>query len=149
MTLIDAMFGNQELRSGSRRLGPSVTVGVLDQRRGLGRTASTLLVAVEEASGSTLVECRNTLAKFSLGTAHVNRPTTELSPGERTRANLAIFQLRGVNTVVLDEPTNHLDIEAIEQLESALAEFEGTLIVVTHDRAFGDNLRITSTIELG
>ena len=57
-----------------------------------------------------------------------------LSPGERTRAGLALLQARGVNLLVLDEPTNHLDLPAIEQLESALETYEGTLLLVTHDR---------------
>ena len=62
------------------------------------------------------------------------RPAATLSPGERTRAALALLQARGVNLLVLDEPTNHLDLPAIEQLESALASYPGTLLLVTHDR---------------
>ncbi len=147
-TLVSALFGDEPIIEGTRRIGASVTLGLLDQRRGLGDDCASLLDAVEAATGATLVDCRTTLAKFGLGSAHVARPTSELSPGERTRANLAIFQIRGVNTVVLDEPTNHLDVEAIEQLESALSRFDGTLVVVTHDRAFLDNLRIDREINL-
>ena len=62
------------------------------------------------------------------------RPASTLPPGERTRAALALLQGRGVNLLVLDEPTNHLDLPAIEQLESALAGYPGTLLLVTHDR---------------
>ena len=62
------------------------------------------------------------------------RPAGSLSPGERTRAALAVLQARGVNLLVLDEPTNHLDLPAIEQLESALSSYTGTLLLVTHDR---------------
>ncbi len=62
------------------------------------------------------------------------RPAGSLSPGERTRAALALLQARGVNLLVLDEPTNHLDLPAIEQLEAALAAYPGTLLLVTHDR---------------
>ena len=64
------------------------------------------------------------------------RPARPLSPGERTRAHLAELQARGVNLLVLDEPTNHLDLEAVEQLEAALAGYDGTLVVVSHDRRF-------------
>ena len=79
-------------------------------------------------------EVRTLLAKFGLGSEHVHRGADTLSPGERTRAALALLQARGVNLLVLDEPTNHLDLAAIEQLESALAAFEGTLLLVSHDR---------------
>jgi len=64
----------------------------------------------------------------------VHRGADTLSPGERTRAALALLQARGVNLLVLDEPTNHLDLPAIEQLEAALSTYEGTLLLVTHDR---------------
>jgi ATPase subunit of ABC transporter with duplicated ATPase domains len=79
-------------------------------------------------------EVRTLLAKFGLRAAHVLRPAATLSPGERTRAALALLQARGVNLLVLDEPTNHLDLTAIEQLESALSSYAGTLLLVTHDR---------------
>ena len=83
-------------------------------------------------------EVRTLLAKFGLRAAHVLRPAATLSPGERTRAALALLQGRGVNLLVLDEPTNHLDLPAIEQLESALASYPGTLLLVTHDRRMLD-----------
>ena len=79
-------------------------------------------------------DARTLLAKFGLRAAHVLRPAATLSPGERTRAALALLQARGVNLLVLDEPTNHLDLPALEQLESALASYPGTLLLVTHDR---------------
>jgi ATPase subunit of ABC transporter with duplicated ATPase domains len=79
----------------------------------------------------------------------VGRPAATLSPGERTRAELAAFQATGVNFLVLDEPTNHLDLPAIEQLESALAGFGGTVLLVSHDRRLLDTVELTRTIELG
>ena len=82
------------------------------------------------------VDARTLLAKFNLGHEHVERPCSTLSPGERTRAELAELMARGVNLLVLDEPTNHLDLEAIEELETALAAYDGTLVVVSHDRRF-------------
>jgi ATPase subunit of ABC transporter with duplicated ATPase domains len=87
-------------------------------------------------------EARTLLAKFALTTDHVQRPIESLSPGERTRAVLALLMARGVNCLVLDEPTNHLDLAAIEQLEVALESFEGTVLLVTHDRELLDNVRI-------
>jgi ATPase subunit of ABC transporter with duplicated ATPase domains len=65
-----------------------------------------------------------------------------LSPGERTRAALALLQARGVNLLVLDEPTNHLDLPAIEQLEEALESYDGALLLVTHDRRLLENVRL-------
>ncbi len=78
---------------------------------------------------------RTLLAKFGLVADHVTRPTATLSPGERTRASLALLMANGANVLVLDEPTNHLDLPAIEQLEAALDGFDGTVLLVTHDRA--------------
>ena len=92
--------------------------------------------------------CRSLLAKFALRADDVRRPAHSLSPGERSRSTLALLAARGVNTLVLDEPTNHLDLEAIEQLESALEAYEGTVVLVTHDRRFLDAFRATRTLEL-
>ena len=91
---------------------------------------------------STPAEVRTLLAKFGLKADHVSRPVDELSPGERTRAALALLQARGVNVLVLDEPTNHLDLAAIEQLEQALDAYDGTLLLVTHDRRMLDAVRV-------
>jgi ATPase subunit of ABC transporter with duplicated ATPase domains len=88
------------------------------------------------------------LAKFGLGAEHVDRPLATLSPGERTRAQLACFQAVSVNFLVLDEPTNHLDLPAIEQLEMALDAYEGTLLIVSHDRRLLEDLRVTHQAEV-
>jgi ATPase subunit of ABC transporter with duplicated ATPase domains len=88
------------------------------------------------------------LAKFGLGAEHVHRSAGTLSPGERTRASLALLMANGANLLVLDEPTNHLDLPAIEQLEQALETFGGTVILVTHDRDLLDRVRLTRTLDL-
>ena len=95
-----------------------------------------------ELSGAPQSEVRTLLAKFGLGTEHVARSVDTLSPGERTRAALALLQARGVNLLVLDEPTNHLDLPAIEQLEAALEVYDGTLLLVSHDRRLLDTVRV-------
>ena len=102
-----------------------------------------------DTTGLDRSEARSLLAKFGLGADHIERVGADLSPGERTRALLAELMAEGVNCLVLDEPTNHLDLEAIEQLESALEGFDGTLLLVTHDRAFLDAVHVTTTIDLG
>jgi ATPase subunit of ABC transporter with duplicated ATPase domains len=134
-TLLAALLGRAELAEGSTSLGPGVRVGEVDQARALFSDDRTLLGAFEaQLPDVPPTELRTLLAKFGLTAAHVRRPAASLSPGERTRAALALLQARGVNLLVLDEPTNHLDLPAIEQLESALANYPGTLLLVTHDR---------------
>jgi ATPase subunit of ABC transporter with duplicated ATPase domains len=96
----------------------------------------------------TIPEARTLLAKFGLGADDVTRPGESLSPGERTRASLALLMAMGANLLVLDEPTNHLDLEAIEQLEAALDTFAGTVLLVTHDRSMLERVRITRTLHL-
>ncbi|MET8120366.1 ABC-F family ATP-binding cassette domain-containing protein [Micromonospora sp. NPDC005189] len=134
-TLLAALLGRLPLDAGTASLGPGVVVGEVDQARGLFLGDAPLIDAFEAAVPHlTPADARTLLAKFGLRAAHVPRPAATLSPGERTRAALALLQGRGVNLLVLDEPTNHLDLPAIEQLESALASYPGTLLLVTHDR---------------
>ncbi|MGH9055360.1 MAG: ABC-F family ATP-binding cassette domain-containing protein [Acidimicrobiales bacterium] len=133
-TLLAALLGRVPLTIGRRWLGPGVVVGELDQRReALGRSED-LLAGFVTATGLLPEAARSMLAKFGLSAGDVSRTSAELSPGERTRAQLAVLMATGTNCLVLDEPTNHLDLPAIEQLEAALARFEGTLLVVSHDR---------------
>jgi ATPase subunit of ABC transporter with duplicated ATPase domains len=134
-TLLAALLGRLPLDTGQAALGPGVVVGEVDQARGLFLGEQPLLDAFGAAVPAMApAEARTLLAKFGLRSAHVLRPAATLSPGERTRAALALLQARGVNLLVLDEPTNHLDLPAIEQLESALENYPGTLLLVTHDR---------------
>jgi len=147
-TLIGALFGTIPLTSGSRWVGPGVVVGELDQARARFDRGATLLDAFIGASGQTVAEARSLLAKFGLGSGHAGRPTPTLSPGERTRAVLALLMAGSVNCLILDEPTNHLDLEGIEELETALDRYEGTLVLVTHDRQLLDHVAVTRTLEL-
>ncbi|WP_028815563.1 ABC-F family ATP-binding cassette domain-containing protein [Streptomyces flavidovirens] len=148
-TLLAALLGRLPLDEGHAALGPGVVVGEVDQARGLFYGSESLLDAFCAAVPDTEpAEVRTLLAKFGLRADHVLRPATTLSPGERTRAALALLQGRGVNLLVLDEPTNHLDLTAIEQLESALDSYEGTLLLVTHDRRMLDAVRTTRRVEV-
>ena len=122
--------------SGRRVVGRSTVLGALDQGRLAYEGAEPLLAVFGERSGLSPTAARTLLAKFNLGADHVARACATLSPGERTRAHLAELMALGVNCLVLDEPTNHLDLEAIEELESALSAYAGTLVVVSHDRRF-------------
>ena len=134
-TLLRGILGRQAPNDGTASLGASVEIGEIDQARSLlvgeRPLAETFEGFVPEMNSG---EVRTLLAKFGLKADHVMRPVDGLSPGERTRAGLALLQARGVNVLVLDEPTNHLDLPAIEQLEQALESYTGTLLLVTHDR---------------
>ncbi|WP_309052676.1 ABC-F family ATP-binding cassette domain-containing protein [Streptomyces sp.] len=148
-TLLAALLGRLPLDSGDATLGSGVVVGEVDQARKLFHGTEMLLDAFCAAVPDTEpAEVRTLLAKFGLKAEHVLRPATTLSPGERTRAALALLQGRGVNLLVLDEPTNHLDLPAIEQLESALDSYTGTLLLVTHDRRMLDAVRTDRRIEV-
>ena len=147
-TLVGAILGTLPLATGERWMGPSVVTGVLGQdRRALGGDRD-LVREVCDRCGLAVSEARSLLAKFGLDADQVTRPAGTLSPGERTRAELAVFQALGVNFLVLDEPTNHLDLPAIEQLESALRSFDGTLLLVTHDRRMLEAVELTRTLPL-
>jgi ATPase subunit of ABC transporter with duplicated ATPase domains len=146
-TLLALLLGRVPPDEGRVTLGPGVRVGQVDQARALLDGAAPLL----DAAGDALpdldrAELRGLLAKFNLRDDHVRRPCASLSPGERTRAALAVLQGRAVNLLVLDEPTNHLDLPAIEQLETALESFDGTILLVTHDRQMLANVRLTRTL---
>ncbi|SEI80898.1 ATPase components of ABC transporters with duplicated ATPase domains [Arthrobacter sp. yr096] len=144
-TLLRLLLGTQEPDDGDASMGASVAIGEIDQARGLLDGGQQLGDAVEAVLVDwNSADVRTLLAKFGLKADHTSRTVDSLSPGERTRAALALLQARGVNLLVLDEPTNHLDLPAIEQLEEALESYEGALLLVTHDRRLLENVRLDS-----
>ena len=146
-SLIGALLGRLPLVSGHASLGSGVQVGEVDQARSLFDGEVPLLEAFSAQVPSLLPkDIRTLLAKYGLVAGHVLRPASSLSPGERTRAALALLQARGVNLLVLDEPTNHLDLPAIEQLEGALETYPGTFLLVTHDRRMLEAVAVTRRI---
>jgi ATPase subunit of ABC transporter with duplicated ATPase domains len=147
-TLLKALLGELPLASGERRLGPGTVFGELPQGPGPFAGGEGLLDTFVERSGLAAGEARSLLATFALGADDVLRPGRSLSPGERSRAAIALLAARGVNAVVLDEPTNNLDLEAIEQLELALQSYEGAAVLVTHDRRFLEAFDATHTLEV-
>jgi ATPase subunit of ABC transporter with duplicated ATPase domains len=147
-TLLGVLLGEVPLAAGRRMLGRGVVVGDLDQSRTRFDDETPLAEAFARAAGMPAEPVRTLLAKFGLGAEDVLRPGATLSPGERTRAALALAAARGVNCLVLDEPTNHLDLPAIEELEAALETFEGTVVLVTHDRRLLERFRPTRELRL-
>jgi ATPase subunit of ABC transporter with duplicated ATPase domains len=150
-TLVDLLTGRLPAGAGVARLGPGVVVGILRQNRaavGEEPVTGSVLDAVVAATGLNAQEARSLLAKFDLTAEHAARSEAALSPGERSRAALAVLMARGTNFLVLDEPTNHLDLEAIEALERALDDFDGTLLVVTHDRRLLESLHLNRRFDV-
>jgi ATPase subunit of ABC transporter with duplicated ATPase domains len=148
-TLLAVLTGKLAPESGRRVLGPQTEIGELDQFRSGFVGSEPLLAAFTRSSGLDGLSTRTLLAKFGLGAEDVERAICTLSPGERTRALLALFLARGVNCLVLDEPTNHLDVPAIEELERALGDYTGAIVLVTHDRRLLERFKATQTLELG
>ncbi|MCB9879228.1 MAG: ABC-F family ATP-binding cassette domain-containing protein [Planctomycetes bacterium] len=148
-TLLALLLGRIAPAAGTATTGSGVVVGEVDQARAAFVSDEPMI----EVFGRILPEwatadVRTLLAKFGIGTAFLERSAVSLSPGERTRVAMALLQARGVNLLVLDEPTNHLDLEAIEQLEQALETFDGTILLVTHDRRMLDTVRLTRRWEV-
>jgi ATPase subunit of ABC transporter with duplicated ATPase domains len=148
-TLLRLLLGQAAPDTGSASLGASVAVGIIDQARMTLDDTLPLGAAFEAAVPEmTQAEVRTLLAKFGLKADHVTSQVGRLSPGERTRAAMALLQARGVNLLVLDEPTNHLDLPAIQQLEQALASYDGALLLVSHDRRLLENVRLDQRWEV-
>ncbi|MEB3049917.1 ABC-F family ATP-binding cassette domain-containing protein [Mycolicibacter sp. MYC123] len=142
-TLLRLLLGRREPDTGRASLGANVAIGEIDQARADFTGDARLVDRFEQRVPDwTTADVRTLLAKFGLTADHVERTVDELSPGERTRAGLALLQARGTNVLVLDEPTNHLDLPAIEQLEQALESYDGALLLVTHDRRMLANVRL-------
>jgi len=145
-TLLRLLLGRQRPDQGRASLGANVAIGEIDQARADFTGGGRLVDRFEQRVPSwTTADVRTLLAKFGLRADHVERAVDELSPGERTRAGLALLQAHGTNVLVLDEPTNHLDLAAIEQLEQALDGYDGALLLVTHDRRMLQNVRLDRT----
>ena len=142
-TLIGLLLGRLAPDTGTASLGASVAIGEIDQARtGLAEDLPLGDAVEAELPEMSPADVRTLLAKFGLKADQVASTVGRLSPGERTRAALALLQGRGVNLLLLDEPTNHLDLPAIEQLEEALASYDGALLLVSHDRRLLDNVHL-------
>ncbi|RNB80483.1 ABC transporter ATP-binding protein [Brevibacillus nitrificans] len=135
-TLIRMLLGEMEPDAGTLKVGSNVKVGYLSQQAWEGDHNLRVIDMFRQVALVTEPEARHLLARFLFYGEHVFKRVGQLSGGERMRLRLAQMMHQEINLLVLDEPTNHLDIEARETLEEALADFRGSLFIVSHDRYF-------------
>ncbi len=136
-TLLKILMGELEADSGYLKVGHNVDFGYYDQGQQLLNESNTVLEELKDSYRLyTDTEMRSILGRFLFKNDEVFLPISSLSGGEKARLSLAKMMLAGANTLILDEPTNHLDIDSKEVFEAALKEFQGTVIVVSHDRYF-------------
>jgi ATP-binding cassette subfamily F protein 3 len=135
-TLLRALLGEHPTQVGELRLGASITTGYYRQDLSqvpLERTLYDVIAGLRPKWERGQIQGH--LGRFGFSGQEVLRRADSLSGGERARVALAILMLSGANLLVLDEPTNHLDVESIEALEDAIEGYDGTVILVSHDRA--------------
>lgn len=144
-TLLRTCLGERLPDEGTIKIGNRVVFNYIDQSRMQLKGTGTVLEEISEGSETVLfgeqhLSARSYLRRFLFADQRVNEPVSQLSGGERARLMLAKVLRRGGNVLVLDEPTNDLDLASLRMLEEALADFDGTVLVVSHDRYFLDRI---------
>lgn len=143
-TLFEMIMGIQEPDSGSFKIGETVKISYVDQKRMM-NTDKTILELIADGRdmlkiGDREINAREYISKFNFGKTEHTKPLNILSGGEKNRAYLALTLQAGGNLLLLDEPTNDLDVYTIHALEEALLDFAGSAVVISHDRYFLDRV---------
>jgi ATPase subunit of ABC transporter with duplicated ATPase domains len=146
-TLLEMLAGNITPDGGSITRAPNAQIGYLRQKPLLDE--KTALESMPSSTREEVTASRHMLARFGFTDGSVGKKVSVLSPGERSRLILARLVVTRPNCIILDEPSNHLDTEALEALEKAIQSFEGTILVVSHDRYFLERLKANKVIEVG
>ncbi|MBT4755927.1 MAG: ABC-F family ATP-binding cassette domain-containing protein, partial [Chloroflexi bacterium] len=138
--LFQLILGKLLAEGGEIKIGPSIKTGYYAQEHETLDYSSTLIETIRQAAPLTEEKAVSFLGKFLFSYEQDRGPVSNLSGGERSRLQMALLMLTGVNFLLLDEPTNNLDIASAEVLEEALEEFEGSVLVISHDRYFLDRV---------
>jgi ATP-binding cassette subfamily F protein 3 len=139
-TFLKTVLGQLTPLGGDIELGASVRVGYYAQAHEMLDPNDTVINAILKVQNMPVSKARGLLGSYLFSGDMIDKPVTALSGGERGRVALAVLSLEGANVLLLDEPTNHLDLDSQEVLQDALADFDGTLLLVTHDRYLVDAL---------
>ncbi len=139
-TFLKTALGQIPPLKGEIELGASVKVGYYAQAHEMLNPDDSVLNAILKVQNMPVSKARGLLGSYLFSGDMIDKPIGTLSGGERGRVALATLALQGANVLLLDEPTNHLDLDSQEVLQDVLADFEGTLLLVTHDRYLVDAL---------
>jgi ATP-binding cassette, subfamily F, member 3 len=146
-TLVEALARNRELDAGKLKIGHKVDVGYLPQHSEMPSDEGlTVLAHAQRSTGLSEAKTRGLLGGFLFSGEDVSKLVGSISGGEARRLSLAILVDSGANLLILDEPTNHLDVESREALEDALQRFEGTLLLISHDRALLEAVGVRTVV---
>ncbi len=142
-TFVKLLAGLLMPAKGKREVAEATCIGLVEQQPEFDRPDEPLVDNVARMSGADGTKAATELARFGIARESQMLPANRVSPGQRGKAFLAVHALRATNLLIMDEPTNHLDVRAAEALGKALATYPGSLIVVSHDREFLDDAKIS------
>jgi len=147
-TLLRTISGELPALEGKVSRGNALVVGNLTQEHDNLPREESIKDFLTRRAGIQVQKAYALTVKFGFKTEEIDKSISALSPGGRARLLFALFSALSANVLILDEPTNHLDLEALEALEEAVAHYEGSIVLVSHDRRFLEKFRPTDTYVL-